>query len=84
VSTEDQAKEGVSLDNQKSKILAYCHLKDLDLSEIVGDAGIIAENLRRPGVQKGLRLARRREVDAVVVYKNVPDGQGTFSHRVPP
>ena len=34
VSTEDQAKEGVSLDNQKSKIVAYCHLKDLDLSEI--------------------------------------------------
>ncbi len=28
VSTEDQAKEGVSLDNQKSKILAYCQLKD--------------------------------------------------------
>ncbi|MFH1489900.1 MAG: recombinase family protein [Pseudomonadota bacterium] len=29
VSTEDQAKEGVSLDNQKSKIEAYCHLKDM-------------------------------------------------------
>jgi site-specific DNA recombinase len=67
VSTEDQVKEGVSLDNQKSKILAYCQLKDLDLSEIVEDAGISAKNLRRVGVQKVLRLARRREVDAVVV-----------------
>lgn len=69
VSTEDQAKEGVSLDNQKSKIEAYCHLKDLDLTEIVEDAGISAKNLNRPGVQKVLRLARKKKVDAVVVYK---------------
>lgn len=26
VSTEDQAKEGISLDSQRSKIQAYCHL----------------------------------------------------------
>ena len=69
VSTEDQAKEGVSLDNQKSKIKAYCELKDLELREIVEDAGISAKNLRRPGVKKVLRLARRKEIDAVVVYK---------------
>ena len=69
VSTEDQAKEGVSLDNQKSKIKAYCQLKDLELREVIEDAGISAKNLRRPGVQKVLRLARRKEVDAIVVYK---------------
>ena len=40
VSTEDQAKEGVTLDNQKSKIKAYCQLKDLELREVVEDAGI--------------------------------------------
>ena len=69
VSTEDQAKEGVSLDNQKSKIKAYCELKDFELREIVEDAGISAKNLRRPGVQKVLRLASGKEIDAVVVYK---------------
>ena len=69
VSTEDQAKEGVSLDNQKSKIEAYCQLKDLNLSEIVEDAGISAKNLKRPGVQKVLRLARKKQIDAIVVYK---------------
>jgi site-specific DNA recombinase len=69
VSTEDQAKEGVSLDNQKAKIIAYCQLKDLELREIVEDAGISAKNLRRPGVQKVLRLARKKEIDAVVAYK---------------
>ena len=69
VSTEDQAKEGVSLDNQKSKIEAYCQLKDLNLSEIVEDAGISAKNLKRIGVQKVLRLARKKQIDAIVVYK---------------
>jgi len=69
VSTDDQAKEGVSLNNQKAKIIAYCQLKDLELREIVEDAGISAKNLRRQGVQKVLRLARKKEIDAVVVYK---------------
>lgn len=69
VSTEDQAKEGVSLDNQRAKIKAYCQLKDLDLIEIIEDAGISAKNLKRPGVQKVLRLARKKQVDAIVVYK---------------
>jgi DNA invertase Pin-like site-specific DNA recombinase len=41
----------------------------LELREIVEDAGISAKNLRRQGVQKVLRLARRKEIDAVVVYK---------------
>jgi len=69
VSTEDQAKEGVSLENQKSKIKAYCELKDLELLEIVEDAGISAKNLNRPGVKKVLEMAKKREVQAVVVYK---------------
>jgi site-specific DNA recombinase len=69
VSTEDQAREGVSLENQKSKIVAYCQLKDLNLSEIIEDAGISAKNLRWPGVQKVLRLAQKKQVDAIVVYK---------------
>ncbi len=69
VSTEDQAREGVSLDNQTAKIKAYAELKDLDLIEIVADAGISAKNLNRPGVQKVLDMTRRKEVGAVVVYK---------------
>ena len=69
VSTEDQAKEGVSLGNQKAKIKAYCQLKDLNLSEIIEDAGISAKNLKRPGVQRVLNLARKKQVDAIVVYK---------------
>jgi site-specific DNA recombinase len=68
VSTEEQTKN-VSLSAQESKIVAYCTLKDLTLSEIICDAGISAKNLKRPGVQKVLTLARKKQVDAIVVYK---------------
>ncbi len=69
VSTEDQAREGVSLDNQRAKIRSYCELKDLDLMETIEDAGISAKNLNRPGAQRVLKLARKKKVDAVIVYK---------------
>jgi len=69
VSTEDQAREGVSLDNQEMKIIAYCQLKDLSLLEIIRDAGISAKNLKRSGVQKVITMARKKEINAVVVYK---------------
>jgi site-specific DNA recombinase len=70
VSTTEQCTDGVSLDNQKSKIVAYCQLRDLPLSEIIEDAGISAKNLhKRPGAQKVLALARKKQIDAVVVYK---------------
>jgi site-specific DNA recombinase len=68
VSTEDQ-KEGVSLDNQRAKINAYASLKDLQLIGIIEDAGISAKNLNRPGVQEVLKMARKKKVEAVIVYK---------------
>ena len=69
VSTEDQAREGVSLDNQRAKIQAYCDLKDMDLVEVIEDAGISAKNLNRPGIKRVLRLARTKQIDAIVTYK---------------
>jgi DNA invertase Pin-like site-specific DNA recombinase len=69
VSSEDQAKEGVSLNNQKAKIQAYCDLKDLELVTILEDAGLSAKNLKRPGVQMILEMVKKKSVEAVVVYK---------------
>lgn len=69
VSTEDQAREGVSLEAQRAKIEQYAALRDMDLLEIVEDPGISAKDLRRPGVKRILELARRRKVEAIVVLK---------------
>ena len=69
VSTEEQATHGISLDAQRAKLEAYALTKDLTLVGIVEDAGKSAKDLRRPGVQKILTMARRKEVDAVIIVK---------------
>lgn len=69
VSTSEQATEGISLDNQKAKIKAYCVLHDLELVETIEDAGKSGKNLNREGVQELIGKVRGRRIDAVVVYK---------------
>ena len=69
VSTTEQATEGISLDNQKAKIRAYCALNDLDLIEIIEDAGKSGKNLNREGIESLLGMIRKKEVGAVIVYK---------------
>ena len=69
VSTEEQAAHGISLDAQRAKIAAYALTKDLELVGIIEDAGKSAKDLKRPGVQKILTMARRKEVDAVIIVK---------------
>jgi site-specific DNA recombinase len=69
VSTEDQAREGVSLDNQAEKIKAYAIVKDLDLLDVIVDAGISAKDLDREGMQRVLGLLQDKKAEAVIVYK---------------
>lgn len=69
VSTEDQAREGISLDNQEAKIKAYATLNGLDLTEIIKDAGISGKTLNRPGIAKVLKMIEAREIEAIIVYK---------------
>ena len=69
VSTSEQAMEGVSLDNQKAKIQSYCEFNDLELIEIIEDAGKSGKDLKREGIQVLLGRIRDKSVDAVVVYK---------------
>lgn len=69
VSSQEQAEHGVSLDMQRAKIEAYCQLKDLQLVEVIEDAGLSAKNLKRPGVQRIIELARSKQIDAVVILK---------------
>ena len=69
VSTEEQAAHGISLDAQRAKIEAYALLKDLELVDIIEDAGKSAKDLKRPGVQQVLEKARRKEIDAIIIVK---------------
>ncbi len=69
VSTEEQAKEGVSLNAQKAKIEAFAILKDLNLVEVITDEGMSGKDIDRPGLAKLIELVRGKEAEAVIVYK---------------
>lgn len=70
VSTEEQARHGISLDMQRSKIMAYADLEDMELIDIISDEGISGCNIKgRPGIQQVLEMVKSREIKAVIVYK---------------
>ena len=69
VSTDEQAREGISLDNQKAKIESYCALHDLELIGIIEDAGKSGKDLNREGIRVLIDSMKARQINAVVVYK---------------
>jgi len=69
VSTQDQAREGISLDHQEDKIKAYASFNDLDLVEVIRDEGVSGKNLDREGMDRLLEMVEDGSTDAVVVYK---------------
>jgi len=69
VSTEEQAKEGISLDSQTEKIQSICKAKEWNLIEIITDQGVSAKDLKRDGVQKLLKLATAEKFDMLVIYR---------------
>jgi DNA invertase Pin-like site-specific DNA recombinase len=69
VSTEDQAREGVSLAAQEARIGAYATAMGFSVSEVIHDAGESAKSLKRPGIGKILDAARRGEIERIVVAK---------------
>lgn len=67
VSTEEQAREGVSLQAQEARLRAYCDLYEVDLVRVVVDAGASGKSLARPGLQEVLRALEAGEADALIV-----------------
>lgn len=69
VSTDKQAQDGVSLDNQRQQIENYCRYKGIVLVQIVEDAGISGgKNAAREGFCALLDTVESREVNALVIY----------------
>ena len=69
VSTDKQADKGVSLDVQRAKVEAYAQLYELDLVEVIVDAGVSAKTLDRPGLGKALGMLKTRQAEALLVVK---------------
>jgi DNA invertase Pin-like site-specific DNA recombinase len=69
VSTEEQAKEGVSLDAQGARIKAYCAAKGWTLLRVYRDEGVSGKDLNRPGIKSLLNDLKGNGVDVVVTVK---------------
>jgi len=69
VSTEEQAKEGISLDNQASKIKSYCDSQDWELVKVFSDEGSSGKDIKRKGLENLVSFLEADHVQVVVVYK---------------
>jgi DNA invertase Pin-like site-specific DNA recombinase len=69
VSTQEQADGGVSLAAQEGKVRAFAALHDLEMVELISDAGESAKSLKRPGLQKALAKLKRGEATGMVIAK---------------
>ena len=52
LSTEDQAREGFSLPEQKEKLLQLCEFKGYEVFKIYEDAGISAKDMEHKNQEK--------------------------------
>jgi len=69
VSTEDQAKEGYSLEVQREYLEDFAKRENYDVFKIYSDDGISAFSTRRPALQELLQDAKAKKFDLVLVYK---------------
>lgn len=69
VSTEEQAREGVSLAAQRERLQAYAVALDLELVAIHEDAGLSAKTLDRAGLRSALEALDTGHAEGLVVYK---------------
>ena len=69
VSSEKQADHGVSLEAQQAKLTAYAALYELELVDIIVDAGVSAKTLNRPGLQQALHMLKSGMAHGLLVVK---------------
>ncbi len=70
VSTEDQAREGFSLPEQKERLEAYCKFNNYKIVEYYTDAGISAKTgNKRPEYDRMLEDGRQGKINMIIALK---------------
>jgi len=69
VSTEEQAKEGLSVEAQIDKCKSFCDAREWEIFKVYKDAGFSAGTLNRPALELLLRDAQEKRFDIILVYK---------------
>ena len=65
VSTEEQAREGQSIENQIDRLTAYAKFQGWQNVQVFADYGESAKNMDRPEMQRLLKLIKRKKVAVV-------------------
>ena len=69
VSTEEQAREGLSVEAQIDKCKAFCQARDWEVFKIYKDAGYSAGSLNRPALELLLKDSQKKKFNIILVYK---------------
>ena len=69
VSTEDQAREGHSLDEQEDRLKKLCDYKQYQIYKVYVDAGISAKDTNRPQFQAMMKDMKKGRINLIIAYK---------------
>ena len=70
VSTDEQVKEGYSIDAQKYKLTEYCKFKKWDLAGLYIDEGISGKSIKdRPEAMRMIDDCKNGKVNNILIYK---------------
>lgn len=69
VSTQEQALEGYSINEQEKRLKDYCSAKNWNVYKTYIDPGYSGSNINRPALQKMISDIAERKIDIVLVYK---------------
>jgi site-specific DNA recombinase len=69
VSTDEQAREGCSLDNQEARIRHYAESQEWELAEMYREEGFSGKTTDRPQLQRLLADVKAKKLDVVLVYR---------------
>ena len=79
VSTEDQAREGFSLDAQEKRLNAYCKVRGWDVAGIYRDEGFSGTNTGRPEYQRMMEEMDRWDVLLVLKMDRIHRNSVNFA-----
>ena len=69
VSTEEQAKEGISIEAQIDRCKAFCKSRNWKVFKVYKDGGFSAGTMDRPAFQLMMRDVEDKKLDVLLVYK---------------
>lgn len=69
VSTDDQAEEGYSIEDQKRRLTSFVDSQDWEIADVYIDDGYSAKDLNRPDMQRLIEDVPLNKFDIVLIYK---------------